>query len=113
MHELALAEGVLQRIEESATRDGFSRVRIVWLEIGQLAAVAPDAMRFCWDAVSRGSIAEDAQLEIIDVPGRAWCPNCMQTVQVVEVYDACPVCGGCPLEITGGTEMRVKELEVE
>jgi hydrogenase nickel incorporation protein HypA/HybF len=113
MHELSLAEGVLQRIEESAARDGFTQVRTVWLEIGQLAAVAPDAMKFCWDAVSRGSIAEGARLEIIDVPGRAWCPNCRQTVPLVEVYAICPVCGGCQLEITSGTEMRVKELEVE
>ena len=39
MHEMSLAEGVLQLMEDAAASQGFSRVKTVWLEIGQLAAV--------------------------------------------------------------------------
>lgn len=113
MHEMALAEGVLQIIEDSARTQNFRRVRTVWLEIGQLASVEVEAMRFCFDAVVRDSIAHGARLEIIETPGQAWCMECGDTVRVQARYDACPGCGGHQLEVTGGTEMRVKELDVE
>lgn len=113
MHEMSLAEGVLQIIEDAAEAQNFSRVRTVWLEIGQLAGVETEAMRFCFDAVMRDSIAQDAKLEIIEVPGQAWCMQCSVTVQVQALYDACPQCGSHQLQVTGGNEMRVKELDVE
>ncbi len=113
MHEMSLAENVLQIIEESARTQNFRRVRTVVLEIGALAAVEPDAMRFCFDAVTHGSIAEGARLEILDKPGEGWCAECGKTVLLCERLGLCPKCGGARVEITGGNEMRIKELEVE
>jgi hydrogenase nickel incorporation protein HypA/HybF len=113
MHEMSLAEGVLQLIEDSAKTENFSRVKTVWLEIGQLAGVEVEAMRFCFDAVVRDSIAQDAKLEIIQTPGQAWCLHCAEVVNVQALYDACPNCGSHQVQVTGGNEMRVKELDVE
>ena len=113
MHEMSLAEGVLQLIEDSAKTENFSRVKTVWLEIGQLAGVDAEAMKFCFEAVVRDSIAQDARLEIIETPGQAWCLQCAETVQVQALYDACPKCGSHQVQVTGGNEMRVKELDVE
>jgi len=112
MHEMSLAEEVLQLIEESARQQAFSKVTTVWLEIGQLSGVEVEAMTFCFDAVTRDSIAQGARLEIIALPGTAWCTACAMTVPMAEVFGECPQCGGYPLQVTGGTEMRVKELEV-
>ncbi|MEY4099938.1 MAG: hypothetical protein RL300_1109 [Pseudomonadota bacterium] len=112
MHEMSLAEGVLQLIEDAARRDRFNRVSTVWLEIGRLSAVEPEALAFCFDAVTRGTVADGARLEIITLPGQGWCKACSQTVPITEVFDPCPVCGTCPVVVTAGTEMRVKELEV-
>lgn len=113
MHEMSLAEGMLQIIEDSARANGFTGVKTVWLEIGQLAGVEAEALRFCFDAVTRGSVAEGACLEIVETPGEGRCLSCNRQVAVSERYDACPECGGFPVEVTGGTEMRIKELEVE
>lgn len=113
MHEMSLAESVLQIIEESARTRGFRRVHTVVLEIGALAAVEPDAMRFCFDAVTRGSIAEGAGFEVVHVPGTGHCIECGRDTELTAVYDACSHCGALPVQVTGGTEMRVKELEVD
>lgn len=113
MHEMSLAEGVLQLMEDAAASQGFGRVKTVWLEIGQLAAVEVEAMRFCFDAVTRGSLAEGAALEIVELPGQGWCMKCAATVPISEQFGACPQCGSHQVQATGGTEMRVKELEVE
>lgn len=112
MHEMSLAEGVLQLIEDAARRDRFTKVSTVWLEIGQLSGVEPEALAFCFDAVTRNTVAEGARLEIITLPGQGWCQDCAQTVSMTEVFDACPKCAGFPLRVTAGTDMRVKELEV-
>jgi len=113
MHELSLAEGVLQIVEDAARREGFGRVRAVWLEVGWLSSVEPEAMRFCFDVVTRHSVAEGARLEIVETPGAAWCRECSAPTTIAALGDACPRCGSYRLQITDGTEMRVKELEVE
>lgn len=113
MHEMSLAEGIVQLIEEASVREGFSSVKLVALEIGRLSSVEPEALAFCFDAATRGSIAEGARLEIENVPGQGVCPQCGATVEVEALYDPCPKCGAFGLRITGGTEMRVKELEVD
>ena len=112
MHEMSLAEGVLQLIEDAARRDRCSKVSTVWLDIGQLSGVEPEALAFCFDAVTRGTVAEGARLEIMTTPGQGWCQACARTVPMTEVFDACPHCGGYPLQVTAGTDMRIKELEV-
>jgi hydrogenase nickel incorporation protein HypA/HybF len=113
MHEISLCEGVLQILEDNAESQGFSQVKRVWLEIGALSGVDPEAMRFGFDAVMKGSLADGAVLEIIELPGNAWCLPCSKSVAVKARYDACPECGSHQLQVTGGDEMRIKELEVE
>ncbi len=112
MHEMSLCEGILQILEEQARAQHYHRVKAVWLEIGALAGVEIEALRFSFEVVCRGSLAEGARLEIIGTPGQAWCMDCARTVTVNERYAACPECGGCQLHVNGGDEMRIKELEV-
>ncbi len=113
MHEMSLCEGVLQILEESASARKFSKVKTVWLEIGALAGVEPEAMRFNFEVVARGTLADGAHLKIIEVPATTWCMTCKKPVKIEQRYDACPDCDGFQLQISGGDEMRIKELEVE
>ncbi|HEX6828205.1 MAG TPA: hydrogenase maturation nickel metallochaperone HypA [Burkholderiales bacterium] len=113
MHEMSLAEGVVQIVEDYARREHIRRVKAVWLEIGRLSGVEAEAMRFCFDAAARDTVAEGARLEIVELAGSAWCMKCSEPVAVAARYDPCPRCGGYQLQVTGGTEMRVKELEIE
>jgi hydrogenase nickel incorporation protein HypA/HybF len=113
MHEMSLAESVLQIIEESARVEDFRRVRTVVLEIGELSAVEADAMRFCFDAVTRGTLAEGANLQIITLLGAGRCLACKIEIAMHESYGLCPACGSPRLQITAGNQMRVKDLAVE
>ncbi len=113
MHEMSLAEGVLQILQDQARTEKFACVKTVWLEIGQLSHVDPDAIKFCFDAVTRGTLADAAKLEIIRTPGKSWCHDCMKPVAVSSLIDACPDCGGYKLQVTEGDDMRVREVEVD
>jgi hydrogenase nickel incorporation protein HypA/HybF len=110
---MSLCESIVNILEENARSQGFSKVKTVWLEIGGLAGVEVEAMRFSFEVVTRGTLADRARLEIIDVPGQAWCMQCARSVPVRQRFEACPECGSYQLQVTGGEEMKIKELEVE
>jgi hydrogenase nickel incorporation protein HypA/HybF len=112
MHEMALSDSMIRIIEENAVLRSYTRVKTVCLEIGVLSCVEPEAMRFCFEAVSRRTVAEGARLDIRLTPGEAWCMDCAETVGLAARGDPCPDCGGYMLQVTGGDEMRIRELEV-
>jgi hydrogenase nickel incorporation protein HypA/HybF len=112
MHEMSLAEGIRDVVLDQARAHGFSHVTVLRLEIGRFAGVEKDALAFAFDVVMRGSPAEGARLEMIDLPGHALCYDCGQTVRIDHRLDPCPLCGGVTLFPQGGSEMRIKDMEV-
>jgi hydrogenase nickel incorporation protein HypA/HybF len=112
MHEMALCEGLIQLIEPEAQRHAVRAVRRVRLEIGRFAGIEIAALRFGFDIVTKGSLAEGATLDIIELPGRAYCFDCAETVDLDDRLAPCPLCGGARLAPTGGDDMRLKDLEV-
>ena len=113
MHELSLCESIIETLTTQTHRQGYSRVRRVWLEIGTLANVEQDALRFAFEIARRDTVADAAELDIVTLPGQAYCLDCAQAIAVHQYYDPCPRCGGFQWRLTGGNEMRIKELEVE
>jgi hydrogenase nickel incorporation protein HypA/HybF len=112
VHELSLAESLLQIIEEQAGRQHFKRVRQVVLAVGRLTCVEPWALEFCFALSVAGTVAEGADLKIVPIEGRGRCPTCLKE-EVLE--ELCQVCAQCrvPLEVVAGLEIRLQELIVE
>ena len=111
---MSLCESVIKILEEEALKQDFSQVKTLWLEIGDLSSVEVESFVFCFKAVSQTSkVALNTKLEIIRVEGQAWCLDCADNVNIKARYDACPRCGGYSLQVSNGTQMQIKELEVE
>ena len=113
MHEKSISESIIGIIEEEARRQHYARVKKVRLEIGPLAGVETEALRFTFEVVTKGTLAEDAVLEIIPMEAQAWCLPCERVVPIRQRYDACPDCGGHQLQVMAGEELRIKDLEVD
>ena len=107
MHELSLAASI---VDLCAERAGDARVLRVRVEVGQLTAVLPDALRFAFNVCTESTSLQGAELDIIDIPGQAACETCGQRILMAEPYGLC-ACGGI-LQIVSGEELRVKEMEV-
>jgi hydrogenase nickel incorporation protein HypA/HybF len=105
-------EGVLALIEVERRAQVFSRVRTVRLSVGALGHAEPEALRFCFDAVVSGTVADGATLEIDIVAGQGWCQGCERQVPLPERYAGCPICGSPSVRLTHGDELRLAELEV-
>jgi hydrogenase nickel incorporation protein HypA/HybF len=106
-------ESVVALVEDERRRHRFSRVQMIRLAVGTLSHAEPDALRFCFDAVTRGTIADGARLEIVMLSGEGRCSNCRQLVPMADRFAPCPVCGGAEVRMTAGGELRVEDLEVE
>jgi hydrogenase nickel incorporation protein HypA/HybF len=113
MHEVSLIENVLALVEQERARHAFSRVNLIRLKVGALGCADPEALRFCFDAVTCGTIAQGSRLEIEIVPGEGWCADCRDSVPLDERFGACPVCAGQRVRMTGGDVLRLAEMEVE
>lgn len=110
MHELSIAEGIIEIVERTAKSNNVNRVKSVRIAVGELAGVDIDCLRFAWQSVTRQGCAQNAQLIIGRPPGKAWCMDCAQTVSLKRYGEACPICGGFHLTATGGTELKVIDI---
>ncbi len=112
MHELSLCESLLDILKTEAETARFTRVKRITLEVGPLSSVEPEAMRFGFDVVMRGTLADGAKLDIVTPPAEARCLSCFELITVTDRFASCPKCGGTDLQISGGDSLRIKELEV-
>jgi hydrogenase nickel incorporation protein HypA/HybF len=108
VHELALMESVIETVSERIPDRKVVRLR---LEIGQLAAIEPDALRFCFEVCSAGSVLDGATLEILEVAASGWCRQCQREIAVEGPVPLCP-CGSADVEWRTGQELRIKDVEV-
>jgi hydrogenase nickel incorporation protein HypA/HybF len=109
MHELAITQDMVAAVAETV---GPARVARVRLQIGTLAGVVPEALRFCFDACSRGTTLEGATLEIDEIAARGRCRACGAEIAMTTFVDVC-TCGGVDVEMVAGQELRIKDVEVE
>jgi hydrogenase nickel incorporation protein HypA/HybF len=107
MHELAITQSVVDQISE---RLGGVKITRVTLEIGRLSGVVCDSVRFCFEACAQGTALEGARLEIIETAGRARCRGCGACFDVDDLFALCR-CGSADLELLGGQELKIREVE--
>ncbi len=109
MHELGITQNIVAIVTEYAQGEKVLRVS---LEIGKLSAIMPDAIRFCFDICSQGTILEGAKLEILEIPGLARCLLCGQEISLKQPFGICN-CGSKELDLIAGEELKIKEIELE
>ena len=108
MHELSIAEAIVEACAERA--DG-ARVQRVRLEIGKLAGVVPDSIRFCFEVCVRDTPLDGAELEIVEIAGRGVCRTCHGVIELETLLGSC-ACGSTSFDIVTGEELRVKDMEL-
>ena len=108
MHELAIAEGVVDTVTQ---RLPGARITSVHLEIGALSGVVADSVRFCFDLATEGTGLEGATLEITEPPARCRCHSCGTGFQPDPPFVLCP-CGSADVAVLGGEELKILSVKV-
>ena len=113
MHELSIAQSVVDTVEkELASRPG-ALLRKVGMRVGELAGVDADSLRFSWDCLTRETAFEGVALEIETRDWRRRCPHCGLIFAVVNYQTICSRCGTEETQHQGGDELDVAYLELE
>ena len=69
MHELSLAAGIFDIVRQYVPADQGPRVRAVRVRIGDAAAVLPDSLAFCFEAIVTETPYSEASLVIEEAAG--------------------------------------------
>jgi hydrogenase nickel incorporation protein HypA/HybF len=112
MHEMSIAENLLEVIARHAPTDGRAKVIGVRLRIGELTSVVPESLRFCFQIASEGTITHGAELKIETVPVVGRCSHCRMSFNVQDHCFVCQGCGSTDVELVSGNELDVVELEI-
>jgi hydrogenase nickel incorporation protein HypA/HybF len=111
MHELALSHSILDIVVQRAAEAGLKKVTEIVLEVGEAAGVEAEALRFCFEAVTRDTMAHGAALRIERVPLRGLCPKCRHAFPLPSGFGPCPRCRSHGAALISGRELRVREFE--
>ncbi|RLC87318.1 MAG: hydrogenase maturation nickel metallochaperone HypA [Chloroflexi bacterium] len=113
MHELAVTQSMLDLALEYAGRAGAQRITRINLVVGELSGIVDDCVQFYFDFVSKGTLAEGAQLAFERQPARLRCRACGHEFTLQDGNWACPVCQAQGGEIIAGREFYMESIEVE
>ena len=113
MHELSIAQNIIDTISEQCRTSGYRKIESVNIRIGRASGIMSDALLFAFDAIKAESMAEGAVLHIEEVPVSGSCGECENDFIVQEAYIlSCPHCGGSSFRIVAGREMEIIDMEV-
>lgn len=114
MHELAIAESIVEAVGAKATVCNAVRVKSVRLKIGEASGVVIDSLTFCFEMLTDlDPVLGGAQLLTDTVPHRAQCHHCNKEFAVLHFVAQCPTCQEWSDEIISGTEMQIVEMEID
>ena len=115
MHELQITERILNIVLQHAGGRDVSRIVRVHLRVGALSDLEDEWIQHYFDYLSRGTLAEHAQLAITRVPIVVSCESCAHSFEVQREalgQATCPQCGTPRLELVSGRGYFIENMEV-
>lgn len=112
MHELSVAQNIVEIIQQNIPESEWARVEAVRLKIGEAAGVIPESLEFSFQAIAAESMLSHARLEIESIPFRIHCNTCDTTTKNEAGFALCGNCGSTDTKILSGSELHITEIEI-
>ena len=112
MHELSLAQEIIDIVEKSLPRKEDVDVKSVKLKLGKLSNVLPESLIFCFNAIKNESSLLNTSLDIKIIPLTAECTACKKISDIEPPFFYCQNCGSFDVDVRGGTEIDFEEIEI-
>lgn len=114
MHELYLAESIINIVGDYAVRDGFKKINAILLSYGRFSCIESKTLQFAFDVQAKNTPAEGAALRFKILPAAIHCFSCEKNLEVRAHTGVCPLCGAEDVLLTAGTEeLKILELDVD
>ena len=112
MHEVAVAERMVETALRAARENGGGRVTAARLLLGELTCLDSETLAFAFGVANRNTPAAGCKLDIVKVPARLRCRLC-RFEHHSRLIDPCPACGAAGGEILAGRELRLDTIDIE
>jgi hydrogenase nickel incorporation protein HypA/HybF len=109
VHEVGLAEAILEAVEKRAAGRPVARAKI---RAGALLRVVEPSMDQAFHLVTEGTIAEGAAIDVVVTPAQITCRSCGHHDGTMDPLALCPACGGGDVDVTGGDELVLESIEI-
>jgi hydrogenase nickel incorporation protein HypA/HybF len=113
MHELSIANSILNIVLNEKMTNNLPEVKAIGLRIGVLSGILPDALEFSFDAIKKETLLENTILEISEIPVTGICNSCHENFVVTDLVFSCPKCNSTSIEVDTGQEMDIEYLDIE
>ncbi len=113
MHELSIASNLIDIVKQAVDGQSVSRVTSLHIVIGEMSTVVTDALAFAFEVVSKGTVAEGAQLDFENKPLIGKCRDCGNEFHIEDFVFYCPECESRNIGIISGREFMLKSIECE
>ena len=110
---MSIAQSLIDIIKEEMIKHHASVLRSVRLHIGQLSAIVPQSLSFCFEVITSGTELEGAKLIMEVIPLRAMFRECKQDFEIKDYAFECPHCGSPDIETISGQDMSIVDMEVD
>lgn len=112
MHELSIAQNILESVRNERERNGWGAVTSIALQVGALAGVHTDSLVFGFDALRADFDLPDCSLHIDTVPLTLSCSTCGQTADTEVLSFHCPKCASTDVSVVKGYELDIVSVDV-
>ena len=113
MHEMTIAMNIVDIVCKQANDENAHKINSVDIEIGELSGVLIDSLEFCFEAASKNTIADGADLNIHTIKAEAFCKTCNNSFNIESEFSSCPTCENYNFELKKGKELLIKSFNID
>ena len=120
MHELSMAQGIINAVLDTANENNATEVTEVTVEVGRLAMINPEQLQFILGVLVENTLMEDAEIKFEDIPAEIQCFDCdFNGEAILDDKDhyaplvKCPKCDSLSVETLNGKDIVVKNIVIE
>lgn len=110
MHEFSLTQNILDVALKNADTKKLIRVNLL---IGEFSHEREESIRFYWQELSKGTLAEDARLLFQRVDAEMKCLACDLVFHPHDEVAICPGCHSHRLQLLSGDDVKLESIDVE
>lgn len=112
MHELSIANNIIEIVEEEKTKANAKIISELELEIGSMSGIIVEALEFALEEAKKNSALQQTHILYNEVMAEALCIECQNSFQVDDFFAVCPKCGSFKTDIIKGKDLKIKKLVV-
>jgi hydrogenase nickel incorporation protein HypA/HybF len=113
MHEMSIAQSIIDIVDDTLQESEKPLLREIAVDIGELVAVVPESLQFCFEAIVDGTKYDNAELKINLIPLKIKCKQCNKESKIERFSFSCPQCESVNIQTISGEELNIRYLEVD